>query len=185
MSDAHVTAKAGKTYGLIAEFNTPEELLAATEKAYKTGYRKMDAYSPMPIEGLGEKLGLRRTGVPSLVFIGGLTGAATGFGLQWFATTVHYPYHIGGKPFFSWPAYIPITFELMILFAAFACFFGLLGLCGLPQPWHPIFNAKRFERASSDGFFLCIESTDPQFDMKNTWSFLEAMGPVEVSEVQA
>lgn len=185
MSEAHDHPDAGpKLYGLVAEFNEPEELEAATEAVYKAGYRKFDAYCPFPIEGLGEKMGLRNTGIPSLVLIGGLAGAAAGFGMQYFASVIHYPYDIGGKPFFSWPAFIPITFELMILFAAFACFLGMLGLNGLPQHYHPIFNAKRFERASSDGFFLCIEAADANFDLDRTRQFLEEMTPVEVSEVQ-
>ena len=177
------TSKTPRVYGLIAEFEDVEPLVRATKKAYHEGYRALDAYSPFPIEGLGEVLGMRSTGVPSLVFIGGLAGAAAGFGLQYYSMVIDYPFDIGGKPFFSWPAFIPITFELMILFASFACFGGLLALCGLPRPHHPIFNAKNFERASTDRFFLCIESRDAQFDGSDTRAFLENLGAVQVSEV--
>lgn len=181
MSDSSQTT--APVYGLIAEFTEPEPLTHAVRKAHQAGYRAMDAYSPFPVEGLAEEMGVRKTGIPPLVFLGGLAGAGGGFALQYFASVVHYPYDIGGKPFFSWPAFIPITFELMVLLAAFACFFGLLGLCGLPRPHHPIFNAKNFERASSDRFFLCIESSDRQFDPDRTRAFLESLGPVQVTEV--
>lgn len=177
------TTKTARVYGLIAEFEEVEPLVRAAKKAYGAGYRAIDAYSPFPIEGLGEILGMRSTGVPWLVFVGGLAGAAAGFGLQYFTMVVDYPYDIGGKPFFSWPAFIPVTFELMILLAAFACFGGLLSLCGLPRPHHPIFNAKNFERASSDRFFLCIERRDAQYDTEGTRAFLESLGAVQVSEV--
>jgi hypothetical protein len=176
-------SKSPRVYGLIAEFEEVEPLVRAAKKARNAGYRALDAYSPFPIEGLGEVLGMRSTGIPPLVFIGGLTGLAAGFGLQYYTMVVDYPFDIGGKPFFSWPSFIPVTFELMILFAAFACFGGLLTLCGLPRPHHPIFNAKNFERASSDRFFLCIEYRDAQYDAHETRAFLESLGAVQVSEV--
>ncbi|MFP4500497.1 MAG: DUF3341 domain-containing protein [Candidatus Hydrogenedentota bacterium] len=181
MSDA--SDKKTQVYGVIAEFEAPEPLLHAARRAYKDGYRAMDAYSPFPIEGMGEVIGMKSTGIPPLVFAGGVAGALGGFAMQHFASVIHYPYDIGGKPFFSWPAFIPITFELMVLLAAFACFFGLLGLCGLPRPHHPIFNAKNFDRASTDRFFLCIECRDRQYDAAGTRAFLEQFGPVQVSEV--
>lgn len=171
-------------YGLIAEFDDPDTLLRATEKAHESGYRTMDAYSPFPVHGLAEAMGVRKTAVSFITLVGGLTGAATGFGMQYFAHVIHYPYDIGGKPLNSWPSFMPITFELTILFAAFAALGSMLALNGLPRPHHPIFNAKRFERASSDGFFLCIERTDAQYDTEQTRSFLEGLGPVEVSEVR-
>ncbi|MBI1320090.1 MAG: DUF3341 domain-containing protein [Candidatus Hydrogenedens sp.] len=174
-----------KTYGLIAEFDTPDELLHAAESAYKAGYRTMDAYSPFPIHGLSEAIGFKKTAVSLITLLAGLTGAATGFGMQYIAMVLHYPYDIGGKPFLSWPSFMPITFELTILFGAFGAFLSMFALNGLPRPNHPIFNAKRFERASSDGFFLCIEAEDGQFDMDKTRAFLEAQKPVEVSEVHA
>jgi hypothetical protein len=172
-----------KVYGLIAEFDEADTLLKATTKAHEAGYRTMDAYSPFPIHGLAEAMGVRKTYVSLVTLIGGLTGTATGFGMQWFASVKHYPYSIGGKPLNSWPAFMPITFELTILFAAFSALGSMLLFNGLPRPHHPIFNAKRFERASSDGFFLCIEETDAQYDTDQTKAFLEGLGPVEVSEV--
>jgi len=172
-----------QVHGLIAEFDDPDTLMRATAKAHEAGYRAMDAYSPFPIHGLAEAMGVRKTYVPLVTLIGGLTGAAAGFGMQYFASVIHYPYSIGGKPFNSWPAFIPITFETTILFAAFAALGSMLLFNGLPRPHHPIFNAKRFERASSDGFFLCIERTDAQYDTAETKAFLEGLGPVEVSEV--
>jgi len=174
-----------KLYGLIAEFDTPDDLLHAATNAYKAGYRAMDAYSPFPIHGLSEAIGFKKTVVPLLTLLGGLTGAASGFGLQVLAMVYHYPYDIGGKPDLSWPSFMPITFELTILFGAFGAFLSMFALNGLPLLHHPIFNAKRFERASSDGFFLCIEAADGQFDGAKTCTFLEAQKPVEVSEVNA
>ena len=172
-----------QVHGLIAEFDDPETLVKATTKAHEAGYRAMDAYSPFPIHGLAEAMGVKGTHVSKFTLVGGLAGAATGFGMQWFASAWHYPYSIGGKPLNSWPAFMPITFELTILFAAFSALGSMLLMNGLPRPYHPIFNAKRFERASSDGFFLCIETTDAQYDTDQTKSFLEGLGPVEVSEV--
>ena len=172
-----------QVYGLIAEFDDVDTLLKATTKAHQSGYRTMDAYSPFPIHGLAEAMGVRKTYVAPVTLIGGITGALSGLGMQWFASVHHYPYSISGKPNFSWPAFMPITFELGILFAAFSALGSMLLFNGLPRPHHPIFNAKRFERASSDGFFLCIEQTDAQYDTTQTKAFLEGLGPVEVSEV--
>ncbi|MCF6284054.1 MAG: DUF3341 domain-containing protein [Candidatus Hydrogenedentes bacterium] len=172
-----------QVHGLIAEFDDPDTLLTATTKAHEAGYRAMDAYAPFPVHGLAEAMGVRKTSVSLVTLIGGFTGALTGFGMQYFASVMHYPYSIGGKQLNSWPAFMPITFELGILFAAFAALGSMLLFNGLPQHYHPIFNAKRFERASSDGFFLCIERTDAQYDTAQTKVFLEGLGPVEVSEV--
>jgi hypothetical protein len=183
MSDHHTQDAAPKVYGLIAEFDDPDMLCAATDKAYKAGYRTMDAFSPFPIHGLAELMGVNKTFVSMFTLIGGLTGACAGFGMQWFAMVIHMPFDIGGKPYFSWPSFIPITFELTILFGAFAALGSMLLLNGLPRLHHPIFNAKRFERASSDGFFLCIESNDVQYDTEKTTAFLNKLSPVEVSEV--
>ena len=184
MSDhGHHHDDAPKLYGVIAEFNEADDVLHAAEKAYKAGYRNMDAYSPYPVHGLSEALGFRKCGVSPITLIGGLCGTATAVVLQYVGTVVHYPYDIGGKPLFSWPSYFPILFELTILFGAFSALGSMLFLNGLPQPNHPIFNAKRFDRASSDGFFLCIEADDAQFDQEKTKSFLAGLHPVEVSEV--
>ena len=181
---AHATHDEGpKLFGMIAEYTEPEQLVEATKKAYAAGYRKMDGYSPFPIADMSEALHLRGTGVPPAVFLGGVLGAISGFGMAYIASAVHYPLNIGGRPFVSWQSFIPITFELMILFAAFANLGAMLALNGLPLPYHPIFNAKRFERASTDRFFLCIEATDPQYDEAKTRALLEATAPVEVSLV--
>ena len=180
---AHGHDDAPQVYGLIAEFDDPDTLVKATAKAHEAGYRTMDAFSPFPIHGLAEAMGVRKTLVAKITLAGGLTGTATGFGMQYFASVMHYPYSIGGKPLNSWPAFMPIVFELTILFAAFSALGSMLLINGLPRPHHPVFNAKRFERASSDGFFLCIEETDAQYDASETKAFLEGLGPVEVSEV--
>ncbi|RMD94070.1 MAG: DUF3341 domain-containing protein [Calditrichaeota bacterium] len=168
----------------MAEFEQPGQLLKAAEKAAQEGYHKMDAYSPIPIEGLSEALGKRHTRLPLLVLIGGLLGAFTGFFMQYFISVIDYPVNIGGRPLNSWPSFIPVTFELTVLFAAFAAFFGVMVLNKLPQPYHPVFNVEQFERASQDRFFLCIEAQDSKFDMTQTRKFLESLKPVGVYEVE-
>jgi hypothetical protein len=170
-------------YGLIAEFESPQELIEAARRAREQGYRKMDAYTPYPIHELTQALALPRTKLPILVFVGGALGAGTALLMQWFATVVHYPVNVGGRPLASWPAYIPITFELTVLFAAGATVLGMLGLNGLPMPYHPIFNAPRFALASRDRFFLCIEAKDPMFQLEKTSRFLATLGARVVSEV--
>jgi hypothetical protein len=173
-----------ETYGLVAEFESPTALVRAARKAREAGYRKMDAYSPMPIEELHEALGLPHTKLPLIVLGGGLTGAVAGYGLQYWASTIAYPFNIGGRPFHSWPAFIVPTFETTILFSALAAVLGMILLNGLPMPYHPIFNSKRFAMASRDRFFLCIESADPRFDQAGTRRFLESLDPREVSDVE-
>lgn len=172
-------------YGVIAEFQTPEALVEAAHKAKAAGYSKMDAYSPFPIEEVIEEVAPGNTGVPLLVLIGGLIGAASGFILQYVGNIIDYPMVIGGRPLdvTNWPSMIPITFEMGILLAAFAATFGMIILNGLPMPYHPVFNTPRFERASQDAFFLCIESTDPLFDRAQTSQFLRGLKALQVSEV--
>jgi hypothetical protein len=170
-------------YGVLAEFDNPTALVNAARAAREQGYRRLDAYSPFPIEELNDVLHLHRNLLPLIVLIGGLTGLVCGYLLQYYVTVFHFPLNIGGRPLHSWPAYIVITFELTILFAAFACVLGLLALCGLPMPYHPVFNAPRFALASRNRFFLCIEATDPLFDHDRTSGFLETLEPREVSEV--
>ena len=170
-------------YGLMAEFDNPTALVAAAERARLAGYRRMDAYSPIPIEELSEALGLRRTRLPLLVLLGGIAGCIGGFGLQYWAAAIEYPMNVAGRPFNSWPQFIPITFETTVLGAALTCFFAMWGLNKLPQPYHPVFNVPAFARASSDRFFLCIEAGDARFDRQETWRFLEGLHPVGVSEV--
>ena len=170
-------------YGLMAEFNSPEGLLAAARRAHQEGYRRMDAYTPLPIEGLSEAIGFHRTRVPLIVLIGGLVGCIGGFLLQYWIAAIYYPINVGGRPFNSWPSFIPVTFELTILVAAISAVLGMLALNGLPMPYHPVFNVPRFELASQNRFFLCIEAADPLFDREGTRQFLEGLKPQEVSEV--
>jgi hypothetical protein len=172
-------------YGIIARFETPEQLVAAAHRTYSAGYRKMDAYSPMPIEGLAEAIGFKRNFVSLVVLMGGLTGCVGGFGLLWWIATIAYPHNVGGRPFVSWPMYIPITFECTILLAALSSALGMLAMNKLPMPYHPVFNVQSFsERASIDRFFLCIEANDPKFDLVQTRAFLERLDPEEVAEVE-
>src|SRR5437763_1861140 len=170
-----MNAPANRVYGLMAEFADADDLLAATRRAHAEGYRRMDAYSPFPIEGLAEALGRRGTAGPLLVLLGGMTGGIGGYFMQVYAMAVDYPLNIGGRPQHSWPAFIPITFELTVLFASLAAFFAVFVLNRLPQPYHPVFNAAEFPQASQDRFFLCIESIDPKFDPLNTHRFLERL----------
>jgi hypothetical protein len=172
-----------KPYGLMAEFASADELFAAARSANQAGFTKMDAFSPFPIEGLAEEVGFHHTRLPLIVLIGGITGALTGLGMQSYSFMVDYPVNVGGRPFFSWPAFVPITFELMILLAAFGAVFGMFLLNGLPRLYHPVFNAPRFDRATQDAFFLCIEADDPKFDLVETRSFLEGLKATAVSEV--
>jgi hypothetical protein len=171
-------------HGIIAEYETPEELLRAAKRAREAGYTHMDAYSPFPVHGLAEAIGFEDHKVPWVTFFAGVIGAIAGFSLQYYISVVDYPLNVGGRPFLSWPAFIPVTFETTVLFAAFGAFIGMLALNGLPQPYHPVFNAPRFERASQDRFFLCIEASDPLFDRANTRHFLEGTGARMVSEVE-
>jgi hypothetical protein len=170
-------------YGLMAEFEDPNDLVAAAHRSYAEGYRVMDAYSPLPIEELSEAIGFHHTRLPLIVLIGGIVGCIGGFLLQWWVHTIAYPLNIGGKPFNSWPAFIPVTFECTILGAALFAVFGMLALNGLPEPYHPVFNVPRFALASRNRFFLCIEARDPKFDLERTREFLEALGPREVTTV--
>jgi Alternative complex III, ActD subunit len=171
-------------YGLMAEFHSAEELLEAAKRAHETGYRHLDAFSPFPIEGLADALGFHRTRLPVLVLLGGLFGCCGGFFLQWWPNVIGYPMNVGGKPYDSWPAFIPITFEMTILFAALTATFGMLALNGLPAPYHPTFNVPRFAQATKDRFFLLIMAGDPKFDSEQTRQFLTGLNPREVSEVE-
>jgi hypothetical protein len=171
-------------YGLMAEFATPQEILHATRRAREEGYRLMDAYTPYPVEGLADELDLPRTRVPFVVLLGGLVGTGAGYLMQYWAMAVDYPLNVGGKPLHSWPAFIPITFEMMVLVAALSAILGMFFLNGLPEPYHPVFNVPRFARASQDRFFLCIESADPKFDPQHTRAFLESLRPYEISVVE-
>jgi hypothetical protein len=172
-------------YGLIAEFDNPEALVGAARRAFAEGFRKMDAYSPFPVEGLAEALGFHRTQVPLIVLIGGVLGCLGGFFLQYWLAVIDYPINVGGRPLNSWPSFIPVTFELTILIAALSAFLGVLALNGLPMPYHPVFNVARFELASRNRFFLLIEAADPRFDSAGTRRFLENIGSHGVYEVES
>jgi len=165
-------------HGLMAEFESPDAILAATVQAWRAGYREMDAYTPYTVEGLSKALGLRHSRVPSIVLIAGIIGGGVGFFMQYWAMAVNYPLNVGGRPENSWPVFIPIAFEVLVLVASFAAFFGMLFLNGLPRPNHPVFAEPRFARASQDRFFLCIEATDPRFDRQATEQFLAGLQPV-------
>jgi hypothetical protein len=170
-------------YGLLAEFDSPADLLRAANAAREEGYRRMEAYSPFPIEDLPDALGQRPTKLPLVVFVGGLIGGLAGYGLAYWAEVIGYPKNIGGRPFHSWPAFIPVTFECTILGASLSAVFGMLGLNGLPMPYHPLFNVPRFTRATRDGFFLCIQARDPKYRPEVTFLFLKGLGAREVTEV--
>jgi hypothetical protein len=177
------TPKRPAIYGLMAEFEDPNELVTAAHRAHEAGYRRMDAYSPLPIEELHEAIGFHHTKLPLIVLIGGLVGCLSGYLLQFWVSTMAYPINVGGKPLHSWPAFIPVTFECTILGAALSAVLGMLALNGLPQPYHPVFNVARFALASRNRFFLCIEARDAKFDLEHTRAFLETLGPREVTAV--
>ena len=170
-------------HGLMAEFDNPTALVEAARAAREKGYRKLDAYSPFPIEELSDALDLHKNRLPLIVLAGGIVGGMAGYLMQYYVTVWDFPINVGGRPLHSWPSYIVITFELTILLAAISAVLGLLALCGLPMPYHPAFNVPRFALASRNRFFLCIEATDPLFDAHATSEFLETLEPKEVSEV--
>jgi len=170
-------------YGLLAEFTTPVDLIRAARAAREEGYVRMDAYSPYPSEELVEALGVRPSRLPVLVLLGGLVGCIGGYFMQYYAAAVSYPLNVGGKPLNSWPMFVPVTFELTILSAALTAVLGMLALNGLPRPHHPLFNVPTFDRATQDRFFLCIESRDPRFDLKQTRAFLARQNPTSLEEV--
>jgi hypothetical protein len=171
-------------YGLMAEFENPEEVVEAARKAYDAGFRKLDAYSPFPIEELSEAVGFHHTWLPWIVLGGGIAGALAGFGMQYYLSVIEYPLNVGGRPLNSWPSFIPVTFEMTILFAALSAVVGMIVLNGLPKPYHPVFNVPGFVRASRNRFFLCIEAADPKFDVERTRQFLRELKAVEVSDVE-
>lgn len=170
-------------YGLVAEFETPDQLVQAARKANEAGFTRMDAYSPYPVGDVADAMGYRKSEMGPVMFIGGMLGATAGFIMQYFLGAYDYPVNIAGRPFMSWPSFIPITFEMMVLTASLSGLFGLMALCGLPMLYHPLFNVPAFARASGDRFFLCIEATDPLFDLTTTRAFLAGLQPLDVSEV--
>jgi hypothetical protein len=171
-------------YGLMAEFEDVNALVEAATRTYGEGYRKMDTYSPFPVEAAWEAMHVHDRPVSFFVLCGGLIGMIGGFGLCYWVSTTAYPLNIGGRPLNSWPAFIPVTFELTILIASFAAVISMLALNGLPMPYHPVFNVPAFARASQDRFFLAIEASDPKFDRARTFEFLKSLGPREINEVE-
>jgi hypothetical protein len=180
---AHAPA-APAFYGLMAEFETADALVAAATKMREAGYTKTDAYSPFPVHGLAEAIGFREWKIAPIILVGGLTGLAAGWGLEYWTSVIAWPQNIGGRPFYSWVSFIPPAFETTILFAAFSAVIGMLALNGLPQPYHPVFNAPRFALASQDRFFLAIEAADPKFNAAETRAFLMSLHPREVVTVE-
>jgi len=170
-------------YGLMVEFDSASDLVAAADRTREAGYKKIDAYSPFPVEGLAEAIGFHHDRVPLITLIGGLLGGSGGFLMQYWMSVVSYPTNIGGKPYNSWPAFIVITFEMTILFAAVSAVLGMLALNGLPMPYHPVFNVPRFAFATKDRFFLIVFASDKQYDPAATRSFLEGLNPRSISQV--
>jgi hypothetical protein len=171
-------------HGLMAEFHAPADLVRAAHAVHAAGYRKVDAYTPYPMEEVLEALHLHHSHVPKVVLAGGLLGLAAGWGLQYWTSVVAYPLNIGGRPYNSWPAFVVPTFETTVLFASLAAVLGMLALNGLPRPHHPVFDVPGFSAASRDRFFLCIEADDPKFDREKTREFLKGLGAADVQEVQ-
>src|SRR5271156_6809230 len=186
MSDVSVyesPVHGSKSYGLMAEFDSAQELVAAAHKTYAAGYKKMDAYSPFPIEGLAEATGFHKNRVALVVLIGGLVGLISAYSLQYWVAVITYPNNVAGRPYHSWPSFIIVTFELTILFAGLSAVIGMLALNGLPMPYHPVFNVREFAKASDNKFFLIVFSSDPNYDAAGTRSFLSDLGPRTISEV--
>ncbi len=180
------TAAEPSLYGLLAKYETPEDLIRATNRIYEAGYRKFDTYTPYPVDGLPQAMRLRPSILPAVMLLGGIIGGLTAFLGQTFATVVDYPLNIGGRPLFSWPAYIPITFELTVLFSALFGIMGLFAVTRFPQPYHPVFNSPDFtEHASTDAFYLGIQTNDPNFHLEQTRRLLQETGSVQVDEIEA
>ena len=171
-------------YGVIAEFENPNDLVHAARKVYEQGYRCINGYSPYPIEELSEAIGFTHTSLPLIVFIGGVLGGLAGFGMQYYMEVIDYPLNVGGKPYNSWPAFIPITFECIVLAAAFSAVLGMLILNKLPQPYHPVFNVPNFAMATNDRFFLAVEANDPKFEHAKVVSMLRDLNATTVNDVE-
>ena len=182
--DALTKAGVEGNYGLMAQFDSPSAIIAAARRTYEVGYRRINAYSPFPIEGLSEAIGYHRDYVALCTLICGILGALGGFSLQYWTAAIAYPLNVGGRPLLSLPAFIPVTFECTVLLASFGAFIGNLLMSRLPQPYHPTFNAPNFARASQDRFFLCVKSDDPKYNGAETRAFLESLGAIEVSNVE-
>jgi hypothetical protein len=170
-------------YGLMAEFDSAQELLDAAHKAHEAGYQKMDAYSPFPVEGLAEAIGFHKNRVALVVLIGAIIGGLSAYALQYWVAVITYPVNVGGRPYHSWPSFIIVTFELTILFGGLSAAIGMLALNGLPMPYHPVFNVPEFAKASDNKFFLVVFSSDSNYDAVRTRSFLSGLAPRMIAEV--
>jgi Protein of unknown function (DUF3341) len=180
---ADVRAPHPLLYGLLAEFTDATSLTVAARRVREAGYRRIDAFTPFPVEEVTEAIGFRDRRLPLIVLLGGMVGTLTGLGLQYWVSAVAYPLNVGGRPYLSWPSFIPVAFETTILFAALSAVIGMIVLNGLPMPYHPVFNAPRFALASRDRFFLLVEATDPKFDQVQTKKLLDELNPREVTEL--
>jgi hypothetical protein len=174
---------AADNFGLLAEFVEPDALVAATARVHEAGYRQVEAYSPMPVGGLSEAIGFHRSRIPLIVLVGGIAGCLSGYALQYYTTVIAYPLNIGGRPLNSWPSFVPVIFELTVLFAALSAVLGMLAMNGLPRPHHPVFNVPQFDRATQDRFFLLVRRTDPLFHENTTRELLQNLGATEVIDV--
>ena len=172
-----------KSYGWLAEFKTPEDLLDAAKRAHDAGYRRIEAYSPFPVEGLEKAVGSYTDRIPLITLIGGIVGGVGGYFLQWYSAVIDYPINQGGRPYHSWPAFIPVTFELTVLGAALFALVGMLALNGLPRLYHPLFNVPEFELASRSRFFLCLRHDDRHHPRESAQAFLASTNPLSVTEV--
>jgi hypothetical protein len=186
MAHEHEVTVEDTAFGMVAEFEEPNALLAAAHRARHEGYTHVEAYSPFPIHGMAEALGnFDDWRVPWFGFFGGILGCCLGFLGLYYVNVVDYPMNVGGKPLLSWPQFMPVTYECTILFSAGTTFLSCWALNGLPKYYHPINNAKNFDRASQDRFFLLIEKTDPHYDSEETGSFMRLLnGVTNVSEVE-
>lgn len=174
----------GDLFGVLAEFDGPDELVAASRRVHEAGYKRFESYSPFPIHGLAEAMGFAKTRLPMIVLMGGITGAIAGYALPYWVSAIEYPLNVGGRPYNSWPSFIPVIFEMTVLFAALAAVLGMLALNRLPRPHHPLFALEKFTSASRDGFFLCILKSDPQFDEEGTREFIKGLEPKEMMDVR-
>jgi hypothetical protein len=170
-------------YGLLAEFSKPHDLLHAAQAARRAGYICYDAYAPFPLEGLSDAMALKPTRLPKFVFLAGILGLVSAYVMQLYMAAIDYPLNIGGRPNHSWPSFLPVMFEMTVLFAVIFAVVGMLAVNGLPQPYHPLFHVDRFELASQSHFYLCIEAKDPKFDLQQTREFLDGLHPDAIDEV--
>jgi len=182
-ADTNAT-ESSRLFGLLVEFEDPNDLVSACRRVRDAGFEKWDAHTPFPIHGMDDAMGIRGTRLPLLILASGMTGLLLALLMQWWMNAVDYPLVISGKPLFGLPANIPVTFELTVLFSALATFFGMWGLNGMPRLYHPVFKSQRFRRATSDRFFIVIETTDPLFDSDRTREFVNSLGGTAVEDLK-